>query len=112
MDTVRDSSSVEVTVEVLMYLLHHVFLIPKLPGKDDFDPAMERVLLNIVCDALQFFRDIAEPDQHGVIERVIVMIDNLRRSQDESGAINDVQLEDIFREISERGTLSQTCKLR
>ncbi|KAI9824844.1 MAG: hypothetical protein M1819_000796 [Sarea resinae] len=86
-----------------MYLIHHVFLLPKTPQKDDFDPNHEKILLKTTRDALQQFEATTSLDRQGVIASAGALIDNLRSVQDDSGSISEQMLEDALRELPEKG---------
>ena len=84
-------------------MVHHIFLPPKLPQEDDFDPRHERVLLKTTSNALQMFKGVAEYGQQEIIESVSTMMDNLRIVHDESGAVDQGKLEISLRKLSQSG---------
>ena len=90
----------------IIYMIHHVFLIPKLPQEDDFDPQHERVLLETTIDALRNFKAAAGYGQQGVIDSVCAMMENLRFVQDYSGAISQSKLESALQAPSNRSMSS------
>ena len=86
-----------------MYLIHHTFLPPELPQQDDFDPRRELILLDTVSDALQRFRFAAEHDQRDIVESVSAMLGNLTVVRDDSGAINERNLQSALQMLPDRG---------
>ena len=86
----------------LMYLIHHIFLPPKLPQEDDYDSEDESTLLNITLDALRRFQNCVIGDQNGTIGSIIVMITSLisvRHSFASVGAVSERKLESALRDL-------------
>ncbi|EXJ68848.1 uncharacterized protein A1O5_07780 [Cladophialophora psammophila CBS 110553] len=89
----------------LTYLIHHIFLPPKLPQEDDHDPEYESVLLNVVLDALGRFRNCVIGDQNETIGSVIAMISgmiSLRDSSASADAVSERKLESALRALCKK----------
>ncbi|KAI6482732.1 hypothetical protein MCOR11_010877 [Pyricularia oryzae] len=55
-------ASAELALDDLLYLVHHVFLPPKLPSGDDCSAKKEAAMLSTVHDALVDFMGCFSPD--------------------------------------------------
>ena len=90
----------------IMYLIHHIFLPPKLPHKDDFDFEYETILLDTTIDILLKFKGYITYDQSAIIDSVIAMVSNLRTVRDSSGtvgAISEGKLRNALRDLWKKG---------
>lgn len=58
----------------LLYLVHHVFLPPKLPNGDDGSPKKEAAMLSTAHDALVEFKDLVSQDQRAAVASVASMV--------------------------------------
>jgi hypothetical protein len=96
------SSSKDMALGAMEYMIYHVFLPPKLPQEDDFNQQYEMILLETISDALQKFEAVTG----GGIKGIIDMMGSLRNMLDESGAISEWKLENALRELSEKGMFS------
>ena len=88
-----------------MYLIHHIFLPPKLPHEDDFDAKYEAIMLETTIDGLSKFKANLMYDQTGTIDSVIAMVNNLKTMHDSFGpgaAVSEEKLGKALREISAR----------
>ncbi|PYH83568.1 hypothetical protein BO82DRAFT_411285 [Aspergillus uvarum CBS 121591] len=86
-----------------IYLLHHVFLPPKLPQEDDFNALHETVLLDSVIDALAQFHDYCPGQESEVVVSVKVMLTRLRAMRDCHGDVNHVELRKALEELENSG---------
>ena len=87
------SQTLELPPEALMYLIHNIFLPPKLPHADDFDPGYEVVLLDHVVESLLQFKGCIEYDLGDVsdqIEVVIAMVKTLKTLLDSCDGIHTI----------------------
>ena len=95
-----------ISSNTIMYLIHHIFLPPKLPHGDDVDANNETILLDITIDGLLNFKDFVMHDQRDVVDSVIDMVTNLRTVRDCSGlegTISEGQLENAMRDLRKKG---------
>lgn len=87
-----------------MYVIHHVFLPPRLPLEDDFDPQHEGILLDCISDALERFKAISGHDEELVVQTVLPMIENLISVRDVAGTISESKLQSVLRQLHDNGT--------
>lgn len=78
------------SAEAATYLVNHVVLPPQLPQADDFDAARERFLLDTTMAALRALKAFTTTDKDGMITNAIVSTDNLKRSRNQLGDIDEV----------------------
>lgn len=90
-----------------MYMIHHVFLPPKLPdgGKTRDLATEEQVLLRTVLETLDTFADFSNDNLDNTIKGVHSMIDKLCRLTDDRGGIHEKLLLESFTELSSKGML-------
>jgi hypothetical protein len=91
----------------MMYLVHHVFLPPKVPQKDDHSATHEEVLLKTVIRGLKDFKHVANPEQIEVVEHVTNMITRMltvRGPASFGGSTTKESLEKVFGDLFEKGT--------
>jgi hypothetical protein len=86
--------------KAVLYMVHHVFLPPKLPQKDDFDAGFDDALLDMLSSSLQAF-------EHHVDDKAVRstrdMISNLRTMRDGSGAMDETKIKEALRGLHEKG---------
>jgi hypothetical protein len=97
------SPSTRMSLDAIMYIIHHIFLPSKLPQEDDFNPQHESILLDTTSHALQMFKAAVGYGQQGIIESVIATINNLRIVRDDSGFINEGELQSALRKLPKNG---------
>jgi hypothetical protein len=101
-----DASNNQLPPCAMMYLVHHMFLPPKLPHEDDFDSKYETILLNITAGSLVKFKDHVAHDQKNLVNSVITMITNLRAVREPSGrngSLNEARLGHALEELCKKG---------
>ena len=91
------------------YMVNHVFLPPKLPQGDEFDPQCEIILLKTICNALHSFKSVAGDDQRDIIDSMYMAINNLRNVTDDLVAVNETALEDAMHQLSKTGMFLFLC---
>lgn len=89
-----------------IYLLHHVFLPPKLPQEDDYNASHESALLDGVIDALALFQEYSHGQESEVVDSVKVMLTRLRATRDCHGDVNHVELQKALEELENSGMAS------
>lgn len=87
-----------VSHDAMMYLIHHVFLPPKLPQEDDFSSKRQGLLIDVVLDSLSAF------GQSGIVDKVKGAIDNIRLIHGiEDGTISEGELGKALSGLEEQG---------
>ncbi|KAJ9607822.1 hypothetical protein H2200_007901 [Cladophialophora chaetospira] len=87
------------------YLIHHVFLPPKLPSKDDSNPNHEAVLLGTTLEALREFKECVREDHHETIDSIIGMVTSMKAvsyAVDPHGFTNEWELLNTLKELPGR----------
>lgn len=87
----------------IMYLIHHIFLPPKLPHEDDSNAEYETILLDIAVDGLSKLKDYVGSEQKGVIDSVIAMVISLKTVRDSFGSVNERKLENEMENLCKKG---------
>ena len=93
------------TQNAILYLVHHVFLPPRLPPGNDLDAGHETALLDIVADVLATFEHCITPSDTGRTKAALGAIRTLRalRQAELSGAIDQGELVKALADLCERG---------
>jgi hypothetical protein len=88
------------------YMIHHVFLPPQLPQKDDFAPELDDALVGLIVESLQEFHSL-QGDNY-TVDSIISMARNFRTVHNEVGHITQARLEETLAELSNDGTFYWT----
>lgn len=80
-------TDLNLSIGAIKYMFHHVFLPPKLPQEDDYDPEYELALLESVIQALERFKTYAIEQQGEILGSIIEMVTRLK---DQAGMHGDV----------------------
>jgi hypothetical protein len=91
------------TVNEMMYIIHHVFLPPKLPNETDENPKYESFLLEMILDTLDIFKIHFTGDELNIICSVIAMIRRLKDSHTTSGCVSKDSLKDVLTQLVSDG---------
>lgn len=97
------TSNNKLSLGALTYIIHHVFLPPKLPNKDDLNAEYDTILLETTISSLLEFKGFITPDQAVIVDYVIDMITNLRAVRDSNGAVSEEKLADALRDLDKKG---------
>lgn len=100
------TSSRSLSSGAITYLIHHIFLPPKLPHEDDLDSEFEAILLDTIVDGLLNFKDCAAYIQNGTVDFVISMVTTLRTLHSASGtmdAVNEGELGNALSNVCKEG---------
>ena len=89
----------------LKYIVHHVFLPPKLPQKDDRDLAKDIALVNSLVTALTAFKAYFPPHEHCEWLSCIKMLEAMLEIRDPLGSLNAATLKQKLQDMSDRGNL-------
>lgn len=88
------------------YLIHHVFLPPKLPSSNDHSHAKEEMLMQITLDSLKSFRNLVADRYYQPISDAIGMLQNFLRVHEASEgrlAVSQHKLEGVMQSLEECG---------
>lgn len=91
------------TLEIADYILHHVFLPPKLPDGADDDVTYEAFLLDRVIRALRFFKRHVSVDTACIISSATMMICRLKSIYDEFGHLDEIRLKMALAQLHSEG---------
>ncbi|RYP24740.1 hypothetical protein DL765_000286 [Monosporascus sp. GIB2] len=97
------ASTSVLSLEAFEYAARHVFLVPKLPQEEDFDPSHERKLLYVVLSAMERFKGLrhSTADFQHATNMVRIMISS------RPGAFLDlVQVGNAFKSLPEGGYIA------
>lgn len=92
-----------------MYIIHHMFLPPKLPGEDDSTLDHETALLDIALSALRDFKQWVTEDHIGTIDSVIDMVSSIAWVSDGQGTVDDGKLFRALKDLVHKGKHLQTA---
>lgn len=101
----------EICVDTTRYLINHIFLPPKLPGEDDYEPKHEESLLELLSDALSVYKSHIPVDQDDAVNSIISMIDRTKEVCDSHGHVTDSKLKSALHEFCEQGESSSTSRI-
>ncbi|RJE17275.1 hypothetical protein PHISCL_10388, partial [Aspergillus sclerotialis] len=76
-------------LDAALYFFNHIFLPPKLPQAADWNPEYDRLLLDMVIDALIGFSDHVSAEDAGVLTTVITMVRRLRATLSSYGGVDE-----------------------
>ncbi|CAL3967669.1 unnamed protein product [Diplocarpon coronariae] len=89
--------------EALEYMIHHVFLPPKLPGGDDYKSHKDTALLDTTIESLVRFKGHVNKKELIAVESVLDMLMNLASARDSDGFISEEKLLTALREMGRNG---------
>jgi hypothetical protein len=90
------------TADATTYLVNHVVLPPKLPQKDDHNPAHEQCLIDMVILALEDLREFSKGhDVKQIIGSAVQAIVNLDSTRDRHGYLNELALKQVLQQLSQ-----------
>ena len=85
------NSSDNLMIDKLMFLIHHVFLPPKLPQQDDSTPSLDRFLIEVVQNAVQEFTKVM-PSDYTAKDDILMAIQSLLDVLTPGGSVDEKQL--------------------
>ncbi|KAL3475090.1 hypothetical protein BJX99DRAFT_259703 [Aspergillus californicus] len=89
--------------KAIRFLFHHIFLPPKLPQLDDYDPGHDIVLLEKVIDALRGFSCHFANESKDVFDTIITMIVRLKKTYGFHGEVIEDELLKAFEILDKDG---------
>lgn len=96
-------SSQKMCLEANVYLVHHVFLPPKLPQEDDYDPEYELVLLEKCIEALEQFKGYVLGLEADSIAAAALMITRLARIFGPHGDVDEKKFRNALAQLYTEG---------
>ncbi|RMD42864.1 hypothetical protein DV735_g2274, partial [Chaetothyriales sp. CBS 134920] len=90
------------SLDAVLYLIRHIFLPPKLPGKNDSSLENETALVDITVHALEEFKKQATDDCYAPIDSVIDMVKTLKLVNDTID-INERELASALKDLPKKG---------
>ncbi|KAJ5168683.1 uncharacterized protein N7482_004277 [Penicillium canariense] len=91
------------TREESLFLFHHVFLPPKLPQSDDYEPEHEQLLLEHVIGALRDFSRLSANKSADTLDAITTMTLRLKSICGLHGDATENELFDAFGSLDEKG---------
>ena len=100
------------TLEESLYLLHHLFLPPKIPQTDDYNAEHEYLLLERVIEALVSFKSYVSSADTVILSQIARMMVRLRKTHGPHGNVDEKQLEKVLTELPTQGngTISRSSR--
>ncbi|EED21984.1 conserved hypothetical protein [Talaromyces stipitatus ATCC 10500] len=84
------------------YLVHHIFLPPKLPGSDDYNAAHEVWLVEMLYGALSRFKSHFSDNQRLTLASVAFMLEKVKQTHDSHGHVDEPKLKRALQELCEK----------
>ena len=94
--------------EAISYLFHHIFLPPKLPQKDDYDPFHDIALFDQVIEALCQFRGHVSTREADICTTVLTMITRLRKTCSLHGGVDQMELKEALIDLNTEGAYGRS----
>lgn len=91
------------TAQDLNFTVYHVFLPPKLPGRDDITSRNEDFLTGLVFEALSGFRGNVDPSNHSTVDVALTTMKNMRSARDHEGGIHEDSLRKLLQQLPMEG---------
>lgn len=89
--------------EAIPYIFHHIFLPPRLPQEDDYDPLYDIALVDQVIEALCQFRNYVPSEKADICTIVITMITRLRKTCSLHGGVDEMELKNALIDLNSEG---------
>jgi hypothetical protein len=84
-----------------MYMVHHMFLPPKLPQEDDSSEEYETAMVETTINALHDFKEYVTDDSNGTMDSIIGMVTTMKSVGVET--VHEKALSDALRELPNSG---------
>ncbi len=84
-----------------MYMVHHIFLPPKLPQEDDSSEEYETALVETTINALREFKEYVTDNCQGTMDSIIGMVTTMKTIGVEM--VHEKLLSDALREMPNSG---------
>jgi hypothetical protein len=100
------TSSQTTSYGMITYLIHHMFLPPKLPHEDDYDFKYENFMLDTTIGGLWKFKKCLPHAQSQIIESAIAMVMSMKTMNEPTGVkggVSERGLEDALKHLPTQG---------
>ena len=87
----------------IYYLIHHVFLPPKLPQQDDFTNDKQPLLTGTIANAFEEFRRLPLTETEDSTGRLSSAVGHLKLIHDGTSAIDETKLKTALLELPQNG---------
>lgn len=87
----------------LDYLIHHVFLVPKLPASSPDSVSHDSALLRCLGEALEAFKPHMGKDGNGAINSIQGMINAMEYVMDDQGGIHKLKFKEQLKKLDKSG---------
>jgi hypothetical protein len=104
-EPVLNDASPSLSSNELEYIIHHVFLPPKLPNGDDASPGNELRLIELVRDSLIAFLPKVDPSSHQAIDSVVALMINMYTATSLDGYLQEDGVRAVLKQIGPHSTL-------
>lgn len=111
-EPVLNDPSSGLSLQMLEYIFHHVFLPPKLPNGDDTSPAKEIRLINLVRDCLIGFLPEVDLSYHEAIKSAAALMKNTHTARGFDGYLQEDGVRAVLKQIGPHSTLLCALYLR
>lgn len=95
--------STDMALEEGLYLFHHIFLPPKLPQEDDYNPKYDNVLLDKVIEALRNFSCYFTSQDASILDTATRAVSRLRDIAGHHGDVNEEELKKAIEQLCGEG---------
>lgn len=96
-------SSQKMRSEASLYLVHHIFLPPKLPQEDDYKPEYELMLLEKCVEALQQFKVYVSDSEADSIAAAVTMVTRLAHICGPNGDVDEKEFRNALTQLYTEG---------
>ncbi|KAL3412906.1 hypothetical protein V8F44DRAFT_645694 [Aspergillus fumigatus] len=96
-------SSQKMRSETSLYLVHHIFLPPKLPQEDDYKPEYELMLLEKCVEALQQFKVYVSDSEADSIAAAVTMVTRLAHICGPNGDVDEKEFRNALTQLYTEG---------
>lgn len=97
------AENLSISSDAALYIAHHVFLPPKLPGSNDFDGSHETLLMELLCKSLSEFKFHSAPQQRKAVAMSATMLHKMRQIHDAHGHLDESSFKIAYRELCKKG---------
>ncbi|KAF3771137.1 hypothetical protein M406DRAFT_225273, partial [Cryphonectria parasitica EP155] len=86
------------------FFVNHMFLPPKLPQENDYDPNLDKALLRLVAEALTSLTGSLPSEQRSDVKNFVAAVSCQIRSHNANGAVDGAKLLEAFGDLRDAAT--------